>query len=101
MKGINTRLVQAFLVVIVLVIGTNFEYIFGKKKEVEPTPTPGPTPGPTPETSEEEEEEEEEVPPPKGKPKGVKTAIKAEVRMIETLPPGIVKKEGYIGYSHI
>lgn len=95
MKGINTRLVQAFLVVIVLVVGTNFEYIFGKKKEVEPTPTPGPTPGPTPETS--EEEEEEEVPP----PKGVKTAVTSEVQMITTLPPGIVKKEGYIGYSHI
>ena len=97
MKGINTRLVQAFLVVIVLVIGTNFEYIFGKKKEVEPTPTPGPTPGPTPETSEEEEEEEEEVPP----LKGMKTAVTSEVQMITTLPPGIVKKEGYIGYSHI
>ncbi len=91
MKGINTRLVQAFLVVIVLVIGTNFGYIFGKKKEVEPTPTPGPTPGPTPETS------EEEVPP----PKGVKTAVTSEVQTITTLPPGIVKKEGYIGYSRI
>ena len=114
MKGIDYRLLRTFLVVVVLVIATNYNYIFGKKKTVEaepaagpaPGPTPGPAPGPAPETPEEEEEEEETllIPPkgkPKGKPRGVKTAVKAEVRMIETLPPGIVKKEGYIGYSHI
>ena len=91
MKGINTRLVQAFLVVIVLVIGTNFNYIFGNKKTVEAEPAPGPAPGPAPKTP------EEEVPP----PKGVKTAVTSEVQTITTLPPGIVKKEGYIGYSRI
>lgn len=87
MKGINTRLVQAFLVVVVLVIGTNFNYIFGKKKEVEPTPAPGPAPGTVPETPEEEEEEE--------------TPVKTAVQVIDTLPTGIVKKEKYIGYSDI
>lgn len=94
MKGVNTRLIQAFLVVVVLVIATNFNYIFGKKTEVEPTPAPGPAPGPAPETSEEEQEEET-------KSEDVKTSVKAEVQMFETLPAGIVKKEGYIGYSDI
>ena len=104
MKGIDYRLLRTFLVVVVLVIATNYNYIFGKKKTAEAEPAPGPAPGPAPETPEEEEEEEEEetlMIPPKGKPKGVKTSVKAEVQMIETLPPGIVKKEGYIGYSHI
>lgn len=98
MKGINTRLVKAFLVVIVLVIGTNFNYIFGNKKTVEAEPAPGPAPGPAPKTPEEEEEEEET---PMIPPKDVKTAVVTELQMITTLPPGIVKKEGYIGYSHI
>jgi hypothetical protein len=107
MKGIDYRLLRTFLVVVVLVIATNYNYIFGKKKTVEaepaPGPAPGPAPSPAPETPEEEEEEEEEtlIIPPKVKPGGVKTTVNAEVRMIETLPPGIVKKEGYIGYSHI
>ena len=96
MKGVNTRLVQAFLVVVILVIGTNFNYIFGNKKTVEAETAPGPAPGPAPETPEEEEET------PVTQPlEGVKTAVTTELQMITTLPPGIVKKEGYIGYSHI
>tara|TARA_R100000908_G_scaffold51309_1_gene26626 strand:- start:374 stop:685 length:312 start_codon:yes stop_codon:yes gene_type:complete len=103
MKGIDYRLLRAFLLVVVLVIATNFNFFFGKKKEVEPTPAPGPAPGPDPETQEEEEEEEEEVLvlPPVRKPKGMKTTVVSEIQTIDTLPAGIVKKEGYIGYSDI
>ena len=129
MKGINTRLVQAFLVVIVLVIGTNFRYIFfGKKKEVNP-PVMGPATGPAPETPEEEEEEEEEevslLPAdvlttaiaeadieedPPNSADVLTTAITeaqenavvvADVKAIETLPIGVVKKEAYVAYSEI
>jgi hypothetical protein len=105
MKGIDYRLLRAFLLVVVLVIATNFNYFFGKKKEVEPTPASGPAPGPAPETPEVEEEEEEEeevlMLPPVIKPEGMKTTVVAEIQAIDTLPTGIVKKEKYIGYSDI
>ena len=99
MRGIDYRLLRAFLLVVVLVVATNFNYIFIKKK-VEPVPGPAPPP----ETSDEEEEEEEDeevllTQPPSEKPKGMKTTVVAEVRAVNTLPAGIVKKEGYIGYS--
>ena len=54
---------------------------------------------------EEEEEKEKEEPPvtqqPKGKPKGVKTTVVADIKMVNKLPAGIIKKETYIGYSYI
>jgi hypothetical protein len=127
MKGINTRLVQAFLVVIVLVIGTNFRYIFfGEKKEANP-PVMGPATGPAPETPEEEEEEEEvsllpadvlttaiaeaETEEDPSNPADVLTTaiveaqenavVVADVKAIETLPIGVVKKEAYVAYSEI
>jgi len=110
MKGVEYRLVMALIFIIVLVVATNFNYIFDKKKmskpEPEPEPAPGPAPGPAPETPEEEEEEEETpVIPPKGKPKmksgTMKSRVKADIQVIDTLPIGTVKKEGYIGYSDI
>jgi len=110
MKGVEYRLVMALIFIIVLVVATNFNYIFDKKKiskpEPEPEPAPGPAPGPAPETPEEEEEEEETpVIPPKGKPKmksgTMKSTVTADIQVIDTLPIGTVKKEGYIGYSDI
>jgi len=38
---------------------------------------------------------------PKGKPKGVKTTVVADIKMVDKLPAGIIKKETYIGYSYI
>ena len=108
MKSVEYRLVMALIFIIVLVVATNFNYIFDKKKisKPEPEPAPGPAPGPAPETPEEEEEEEETpVIPPKGKPKmksgTMKSRVKADIQVIDTLPIGTVKKEGYIGYSDI
>ena len=106
MKGVEYRLVMALIFIIVLVVATNFNYIFDKKKISKPEPAPGPAPGPAPETPEEEEEEEETpVIPPKGKPKmksgTMKSTVTADIQVIDTLPIGTVKKEGYIGYSDI
>ena len=102
MNGINRRLVYAFLFAVFIVIITEYKFFFGKKDTTKPTPAPGPapeTPGPAPETPEEEEEEEE--PPVTQQPKGVKTTVVADIQMVDKLPAGIVKKEGYIGYSYI
>jgi hypothetical protein len=106
MKGINLRLVYAFLFTIFVIVITNYNYFFGKKVVTEPSP--GPAPGPSPE--EEEEEEEEEEVPRVGlvteqltmKPEiESKTSIVTEIKAIDKLPMGIVKKETYIGYSDI
>ena len=104
MKGVEYRLVMALIFIIVLVVATNFNYIFDKKKISKPEPAPGPAPGPAPETPEEEEEEEEEetpVIPPKMKSGTMKSTVTADIQVIDTLPIGTVKKEGYIGYSDI
>ena len=101
MKGVNRRIVYAFLFMILIIMSTNFNYLMSGKitAKPEPTPTPGPAPGPAP------EEKEEEEPPvtqqPKGKPKGVKTTVVADIKMVDKLPAGIIKKETYIGYSYI
>jgi len=101
MKGVNRRIVYAFLFMILIIMSTNFNYLMSGKITAKPEPTP--TPGPAPEEKEEEEEEEE--PPvtqqPKGKPKGVKTTVVADIKMVDKLPAGIIKKETYIGYSYI
>ena len=97
MNGINRRLVYAFLFAVFIVIITEYKFFFGKKDTTKPTPAPGPAP----ETPEEEEEEEEEEPPVTQQPKGVKTTVVADIQMVDKLPAGIVKKEGYIGYSYI
>jgi len=101
MKGVNRRIVYAFLFMILIIMSTNFNYLMSGKITAKPEPTP--TPGPAPEEKEEEEEEEE--PPvtqqPKGKPKGVKTTVVADIKMVNKLPAGIIKKETYIGYSYI
>jgi len=103
MKGVNRRIVYAFLFMILIIMSTNFNYLMSGKITAKPEPTP--TPGPAPEEKEEEEEEEEEEPPvtqqPKGKPKGVKTTVVADIKMVDKLPAGIIKKETYIGYSYI
>jgi hypothetical protein len=98
MKGIDTRLLRALLFVIFLVVVTNFDYLFGKKKVSEPSPgpTPEPTPGPTPAPE----------PPAKEEPstqtvEAVKTNIFAEVQAVQQLPKAMVKTEGYISYSDI
>jgi len=97
MKGVNRRIVYAFLFMILIIMSTNFNYLMSGKITAKPEPTP--TPGPAP------EEEEEEEPPvtqqPKGKPKGVKTTVVADIKMVDKLPAGIIKKETYIGYSYI
>jgi len=97
MKGVNRRIVYAFLFMILIIMSTNFNYLMSGKITAKPEPTP--TPGPAP------EEEEEEEPPvtqqPKGKPKGVKTTVVADIKMVNKLPAGIIKKETYIGYSYI
>jgi len=97
MKGVNRRIVYAFLFMILIIMSTNFNYLMSGKITAKPEPTP--TPGPAP------EEKEEEEPPvtqqPKGKPKGVKTTVVADIKMVDKLPAGIIKKETYIGYSYI
>jgi len=97
MKGVNRRIVYAFLFMILIIMSTNFNYLMSGKITAKPEPTP--TPGPAP------EEKEEEEPPvtqqPKGKPKGVKTTVVADIKMVNKLPAGIIKKETYIGYSYI
>ncbi len=108
MKGVNRRIVYAFLFMILLTMLTNFNYLFSGK--IVAKPAPGPAPGPAPE---EKEEEEEEVPI-KSKttvvddkkvvdklPIKSKTTVVADIKMVDKLPAGIVKKETYIGYSYI
>jgi ABC-type uncharacterized transport system involved in gliding motility auxiliary subunit len=98
MRGIDYRLLRAFLFVIFLVVVTNFNYIFGKKSkpepepEPEPEPAPGPTPAPEPPAKEE---------PSKKTVEAVKTTLTAEVQAAEQLPKTMTKKEGYISYSDI
>ena len=94
MKGIDTRLLRAFLFVVFLVIVTNFNYLFGKKKVSEPSPGPTPAPAPAPEPPAKEEPSTETV-------EAVKTNIFAEVQAVQQLPKAMVKTEGYIGYSDI
>ena len=106
MKGIDTRLFRAFLFVVFLVVITNYEYIFSKKKVSEPAPGPSsePAPGPTPESAPgpapapeppaKEESSTETV-------ESVKTNIFAEVQAVQQLPKAMVKTEGYISYSDI
>jgi hypothetical protein len=108
MKGIDYRLLRAFLFVIFLVVVTNFNYIFDKKKESEPSsgpapepapesaPEPGPTPeaGPTPEPPDKEESSMKTV-------EAVKTNLFAEVQTIERVPKAMIKTEGYISYTDI
>ena len=104
MKGIDTRLFRAFLFVVFLVVITNYEYIFSKKKVSEPSPgptpapapepAPGPAPAPAPEPPAKEESSTETV-------ESVKTNIFAEVQAVQQLPKAMVKTEGYISYSDI
>jgi hypothetical protein len=124
MKGIEYRLVMALMFIIVLVVATNFNYIFVKKN----MSTPGPTPGPTPETMEEEfslssadvvtaaiaEAEEDQVP--MGEEVSLSSAdvltnaiieaqenpvAVADVKVVEALPIEVLKKERYVAYSNI
>jgi len=100
MKGIDTRLLRAFLFVIFLVVVTNFNYIFDKKKESEPSPGPAPEPGPTPEagsTPEPPAKEESSM----KTVEAVKTNLFAEVQTIERVPKAMIKTEGYISYTDI
>jgi len=99
MKGVNRRIVYAFLFMILIIMSTNFNYLMSGKITAKPEPTP--TPGPAPEEKEEEEEEPPVTQQPKGKPKGVKTTVVADIKMVNKLPAGIIKKETYIGYSYI
>jgi len=99
MKGVNRRIVYAFLFMILIIMSTNFNYLMSGKITAKPEPTP--TPGPAPEEKEEEEEEPPVTQQPKGKPKGVKTTVVADIKMVDKLPAGIIKKETYIGYSYI
>jgi hypothetical protein len=106
MKGIDTRLLRALLFVIFLVVVTNFDYLFGKKKVSEPSPGPTPesTPGPAPEPAPGPAPAPE--PPTKEEPstqtvEAVKTNIFAEVQAVQQLPKAMVKTEGYISYSDI
>jgi hypothetical protein len=120
MKGIEYRLVMALMFIIVLVVATNFNYIFVKKNMS--------TPGPTPETMEEEfslssadvvtaaiaEAEEDQVP--MGEEVSLSSAdvltnaiieaqenpvAVADVKVVEALPIEVLKKERYVAYSNI
>jgi hypothetical protein len=102
MKGIDYRLLRAFLFVVFLIVVTNFNYIFGKKKESEPSPgpapgpapEPAPEPGPTPEPPAKEESSLKTV-------EDVKTNLSAEVQTVEQVPKAMIKTEGYISYTDI
>jgi hypothetical protein len=108
MKGIDTRLLRAFLFVVFLVVVTNFNYIFDKKKEPEPEPSPGPAPGPAPEPTPEAGPTPEPAPELPAKEESsmktveaVKTNLFAEVQTVERVPKAMVKTEGYISYTDI
>jgi hypothetical protein len=96
MKGVNRRIVYAFLFMILLTMLTNLNYLFSGKIVSKSVP------------------EEEVKLPIKSKtsivddkkvvdklPNKSKTTVVADIKMVDKLPAGIVKKETYIGYSYI
>jgi hypothetical protein len=108
MKGIDYRLLRAFLFVVFLIVVTNFNYIFGKKKESEPSPgpAPGPAPEPAPEPGPTPEAGPTLEPPAKEESslktvEDVKTNLSAEVQTVEQVPKAMIKTEGYISYTDI